>query len=105
MSAIDATIRTHRRQLELSRRLLAGLLALRGCLLTDAERLRRRAGDLGAAADERAQRLARSIAEVEAQILRARAAVNDAVEALARHELAAARRARGGRASRRLALR
>ena len=105
MSALDATIRTHRRQLELSRRFLAGLLALRGCLLTDAEHLRRRTGDPDAAADERAQRLARSIAEVEAQILRARAAVNDAVEALARHELAAARRARGGREGRRLALR
>ncbi|HEV2301294.1 MAG TPA: hypothetical protein VGR91_06960 [Stellaceae bacterium] len=105
MSALDASIRTHRRQLELSRRFLAGLVALRGCLRADAERLRRRAGGPGAAADERAERLARSIAEVEAQILRARAAVNEELEALARHELAAARRARGERAARRMARR
>lgn len=101
MSTLDTTIRAHRRQLELSRRYLAGLAALRRCLLADAERMRQRAGAPGAADEERAQRLERSIAEVEAQILRARATVNEEIEALARHELAAARRSRGERATRR----
>lgn len=97
MSALDALIRTHRRQLELNRRFLDGLLALRGCLRADAERMHREVGIPGVAPDERAARLERSIAEVEAQILRARAAVNVEIEALSRHEQAAARRSRGGR--------
>ena len=104
MSALDALIRTHRRQLELSRRFLEGLLALRRCLRADAERMREEMGDPGAEPDPRADRLQRSIAEVEAQILRARAAVNAEVEALARHEQAAARRPRGMRAARAHAL-
>lgn len=105
MSALDGLIRTHRRQLELKRSFLAGLVALRGCLRADAERMSRTAGP-EFAPDERAERLERSIAEVEAQILRARSAVNEELETLERHELATARRARGQRhAARRMAQR
>jgi hypothetical protein len=101
MSGLDALIRTHRRELDLHRRLLAGLVALRSCLRADAERMKGEAGRSGAPLDERANRLERSIAQVETQIVHARAAVHEAIEALARHELAAARRPRGGRGVRR----
>lgn len=113
MSMVENLLRLHRWQLEERRRYLGELESLAERLRADALRMASandpgvprpdpaRTGDAGSAAFgrksvERRVKLEHSVAEVEAQIIQARAALADAETELAHYELASAQRTSAG---------